>query len=177
MREQLSVESTRLRETQETSQCRIRAEECQRILTEEKLEKACAEMSQMRDEHLCLSDYLVRLARALCWSDCIDPPAHGGETHSLSESLLERAEGLAIHTEHDCEKACYDLPPPHHHHHNLPKLRRERSCHDIPLKEVCSLNDGKTAAEIHFILISISELNGLLSAKKSSRVARTGSKA
>jgi hypothetical protein len=147
MREQLTVESTRLRETQETSQCRIRAEECQRAAMEEKLEKACAEMSQMRDEHMCLSDYLVRLARALCWSDCIDPPAPGGETHSLSESLLERAERLAIHTEqHECDKNCYDLPTPHHHHHHLPKLRRERSCHDIPLKEVI---DGLIAAEIN----------------------------
>jgi hypothetical protein len=138
LREQLSVESTRLHETQETSQCRIRAEECQRAAMEEKLEKACTEMSKMRDEHLFLSDFLVRLARALCWSDCIDPPAHGGETLSLSESLLERAERLAIHTEHDCEKTCYDLPQQHHHHH-LPKLRRERSCHDIPLKEVIYL--------------------------------------
>lgn len=25
--------------------------------------------------------------------------------------------------------------PPGHHHHHLPKLRRERSCHDIPAKE------------------------------------------
>lgn len=138
MREQLSVESTRLRETQETSQCRIRAEECQRASMEEKLEKACAEMTQMRDEHLAMSDYLVRLARAMCWSDCIDPPAHGNETHVMAESLLERAERLAIHTEHHdgCDKNCYDLPTPSHHHHHLPKLRRERSCHDIPIKEV-----------------------------------------
>jgi hypothetical protein len=100
----------------------------------------------MRDEHLCMSDYLVRLARALCWSDCIDPPSFGAETQSLSESLLERAERLAIHTEHhDCDKTCYDLPTPHHHHHHLPKLRRERSCHDIPLKEVI---DSEIAAEV-----------------------------
>lgn len=95
-------------------------------------------MSHMRDEHLAFSDYLVRLARALCWSDCIDPPNPGNETHMLAESLLERAERTAIHTEHHdpCDKSCYDLPTPHHHHHHLPKLRRERSCHDIPLKEV-----------------------------------------
>lgn len=138
MREQLGVETTRLREIQETSTCRIRAEECQRSSLEEKLEKACAEMSQMRDEHLSMSDYLVRLARALCWSDCIDPPGHGNETHLLAESLLERAERLAIHTDHHdpCDKSCYDLPQPNHHHHHLPKMRRERSCHDIPLKEV-----------------------------------------
>lgn len=137
MREQLNVETTRLRETQETSTCRIRAEECQRASLEEKLEKACTEMSQMRDEHLSMSDYLVRLARAVCWSDCVDPPAHGNETHLLAESLLERAERLAIHTEH--HDPC-DLPTSHHqhHHHQLPKLRRERSCHDIPLKEVQS---------------------------------------
>jgi hypothetical protein len=57
----------------------------------------------------------------------------------LGESLLERAEHLAIHREHPdlCDKNCYDMPAPHHHHHHLPKLRRERSCHDIPLvKEV-----------------------------------------
>lgn len=146
MREQLNVEATRLRETQETSQCRIRAEECQRASMEEKLEKACAEMSQMRDEHLSMSDYLVRLARALCWSDCVDPPAHGNEAHLLAESLLERAERLAIHTDHHdmCDKNCYDLPTPQHHHHHLPKLRRERSCHDIPMKEV-SVRMAKSA--------------------------------
>jgi hypothetical protein len=94
----------------------------------------------MRDEHLALSDYLVRLARALCWSDCIDPPPHGNETHALAESLLERAEHLTIHKDHPdlCDKNCYDLPAPHHHHHHMPKIRRERSCHDIPLKDVSS---------------------------------------
>lgn len=141
LREQLSVETTRLRENQETSQCRIRAEECQRVSVEEKLEKTCNELSHFREEHVALSDYLVRLARALCWSDCIDPPAHGSESHMLGETLLERAEHLAIHREHPdlCDKNCYDMPAPHHHHHHLPKLRRERSCHDIPLKEVKSI--------------------------------------
>lgn len=125
---------------QETTGCRIRAEECQRASAEEKLEKACNELSQMRDEHIALSDYLVRLARALCWSDCIDPPSHGSETHVLAESLLERAEHLTIHKEHPdlCDKSCFDLPTPHHHHHHMPKIRRERSCHDIPLKDVSS---------------------------------------
>ncbi|KAG5676485.1 hypothetical protein PVAND_006316 [Polypedilum vanderplanki] len=138
MREQLNIETTRLRETQETSQSRIRAEECQRATVEEKLEKTCSELQMMRDEHLAMSEYLVRLARALCWSDCIDLPAHGGETHLLAEQLLERAEHLTIHKEHPdlCDKNCYDLPTPHHHHHHLPKLRRERSCHDLPIKEV-----------------------------------------
>jgi hypothetical protein len=118
------------------------------VSVEEKLEKACAEMTHMREEHLSMSDYLVRLARALCWSDCVDQPAHGNETHLLAEQLLERAERLAIHTEghHDlCDKSCFDHPAPHHHHHqHLPKLRRERSCHDIPLKEVRSCSDGLT---------------------------------
>ena len=141
LREQLSIEATRLRETQDTTQCRIRAEECQRVSLEEKMEKTCGEMQQMRDEHLLLADYLVRLARALCWSDCIDQPLHGNETVVLAESLLERAEQIAIHSEHNhshvsCDKNCFDLPNPHHHHHQLPKLRRERSCHDMPLKEV-----------------------------------------
>lgn len=139
LREQLSVETTRLRENQETSQCRIRAEECQRAATEEKLEKTCNELSHFREEHMALSEYLVRLARALCWSDCIDPPSHGSESHMLAEQLLERAEHLAIHREHPdlCDKTCFDMATPHHHHHHLPKLRRERSCHDIPLvKEV-----------------------------------------
>lgn len=135
------MESTRLRETQETTQCRVRAEECQRASAEEKLEKACVDMAHMREEHLSLSDYLVRLARALCWSDCIDQPAHGNETHLLAEQLLERAERLAIHTDHHdpCDKNCFDHVTPQHHHHHLPKLRRERSCHDIPLKEVREL--------------------------------------
>lgn len=99
------------------------------------------------------SDYLVRLARALCWSDCADPPAYGSETHLMAESLLERAERAAIHNDHHhehhdvCDKSCFDLPASHHHHH-LPKLRRERSCHDMPLKEVRRVLQLKQSAEI-----------------------------
>jgi hypothetical protein len=141
MRDQLTLESNKLREAVETGQCRIRAEECQRATIEEKLEKQCAELQQMRGEHIDLAEYLVRLARALCWSDCIDSPSHGHETNSLAQTLLDRAEQLAIHSDHHrthgvCDKNCFDLPNPHHHHHHLPKIRRERSCHDIPLKEV-----------------------------------------
>jgi hypothetical protein len=169
------VEGSRLRETQETTQCRLRAEECQRATLEEKLQKACEEVSQMRDEHLSLSDYLVRLARALCWSDCVDPPAPGNETHLMSETLLERAERLAIHHDHHdgCDKNCFDLPTPHHHHHHLPKLRRERSCHDMPLKEVrkCEAQHEKSVKVTCKNYFVISELYNLFNAEESSRVA------
>lgn len=84
----------------------------------------------------------MRLARALSWSECAEPPTHGSDTTILCESLLERAERLAVHHEQHihglCDKHCWDTNHnnSHQHHHHLPKIRRERSCHDIPLKEV-----------------------------------------
>uniref|UniRef100_A0A1B0CQC2 Putative myosin class ii heavy chain n=1 Tax=Lutzomyia longipalpis TaxID=7200 RepID=A0A1B0CQC2_LUTLO len=138
LREQISMEGTRHREAEETTTCRLRAEEAQRCSIEERLEKAHADLQAMRAEHTCLADYLVRLARAMCWSECTEPPAHGNDTHIMAESLLERAERNAIFFEnhggsHGDKHAFWDH---HSHNHNhLPKLRRERSCHDIPLKE------------------------------------------
>lgn len=83
-----------------------------------------------------MSDYLVRLSRALGWNECTGPPAPGGDTTLLAETLLERAERLAAHGHHiHDDKHFWDMPPHHHHFHSL-KLRRERSCHDIPMKEV-----------------------------------------
>lgn len=176
LREQLNIEANKLKETQENTQCRIRAEECQRSATEEKMEKVFCEMQQMKEEHLTLSEYLIRLSRSLCWSDCIDQPTHGHDTAVLAERLLERAEHLAIHTDHgNCEKNCFDLPAPSHHHHHLPKLRRERSCHDIPLKEVCySTNIQFKINKYKFYRI---ELNSLLSAEENSRDEGTSSTA
>lgn len=138
MREQLTIECGRFKEFQENSNCRIRTEECQRSTLEEKLEKACAELQHMRDDHLTLADYLCRLARALCWADCVESPGHGPDTNTLAQQLLDRAEQLTMHNEHVhghgvCDKSC---PEHHYYHHHLPKIRRERSCHDIPLKEV-----------------------------------------
>lgn len=96
LREQISMEGTRHREAEETTTCRLRAEEAQRCSIEERLEKAHADLQAMRAEHTCLAEYLVRLARALCWSECTEPPAHGNDTHILADSLLERAERMAI---------------------------------------------------------------------------------
>lgn len=82
---------------------------------------------------------MVRLSRALSWSECTSPPEHGTDTTVLVETLLERAERLAIHHDNHLhtafDKHHIDHHHPPHHHHSL-KLRRERSCHDIPLKEV-----------------------------------------
>ncbi|KAI8125609.1 Coiled-coil domain-containing protein 170 [Lucilia cuprina] len=144
LRNQISCEHIKLKETQETTQCRLRNEEAQKCELEERLEKCHAEINSLRKDHMGLSEYLQRLARALQWSECSSPPALGNDTNIMAESLLERAERLATvvedHHQHDhhhhqhqhrsADKSCCD-----HYHHTHTKLRRERSCHDIPLKE------------------------------------------
>lgn len=91
-----------------------------------------------------MSEYLVRLARALCWSECTSPPEPGTDTNILAETLLERAERLSVHHENHIH-GTFDKHADHHHqhhshphshHHHSLKLRRERSCHDLPIKEV-----------------------------------------
>lgn len=78
---------------------------------------------------------MVRLSRAL--NECATAPALGSDTTILAESLLERVERLIDHHGHIAD---------HHHHHNHPpahfhslKLRRERSCHDLPLKDTTAM--------------------------------------
>ncbi|XP_058060025.1 coiled-coil domain-containing protein 170 [Anopheles bellator] len=153
LREQHHQEAVKHRDHQENSACRLKNEEQHRMNLEERLEKACHELQHFRTEHTTLSEYLVRLARALCWSECTEPPAPGSDTTILSETLLERAERLATHHEHhvhgSCDKSCWEAINHHHHHHQShsshhthshpPKLRRERSCTDIPLKESSTL--------------------------------------
>ncbi|XP_058980874.1 coiled-coil domain-containing protein 170-like [Musca domestica] len=151
LREQISCEHSKLKETQETTQCRLRNEEAQKCELEERLEKCHAEIHSLRNDHLGLSEFLQRLAKALHFGECSTPPALGTDTNIMAESLLERAERLAAdhhhlvdhgHNHHhhlphirSAEKGCCD----HHHHvHATTKLRRERSCHDIPLKETTS---------------------------------------
>lgn len=95
-----------------------------------------------------LSDYLVRLSRALAWSECTAAPAPGADTTLLAETLLERGERLAgqhhdhHHTlpitiaDHKHWDPIHNLQPhlhaAHPHHFKSLKLRRERSCHDLP---------------------------------------------
>lgn len=104
--------------------------------------------------HFQLSEYLVRMSRALAWSECTATPAPGADTTLLAETLLERAEKLAAqHDHHHHHAHGYSHPHPHahtldhkhwdggphtlhpHHHFKSLKLRRERSCHDLPVKE------------------------------------------
>ncbi|KFB49626.1 AGAP007734-PA-like protein [Anopheles sinensis] len=148
LRDQHHQEVAKHREHQESSACRLKSEEQHRMNLEERLEKACHELQHFRAEHTTLSDYLLRLARALCWSECTEPPAPGSDTTILSETLLERAERLATHHEHhlhgSCDKSCWESINHHHHHahthsHSASKLRRERSCTDLPLKESSTL--------------------------------------
>lgn len=98
-----------------------------------------------------LSEYLVRLSRALAWSECTAPPAPGADTTMLAETLLERSERLvaqhdhhhtlpldhkhwdSFHTLHPhAHSHQHQHPHPHPHHFKSLKLRRERSCHDLP---------------------------------------------
>ncbi|XP_049278721.1 coiled-coil domain-containing protein 170 isoform X1 [Anopheles funestus] len=149
LRDQHHQEAAKHREHQESSACRLKSEEQHRMNLEERLEKACHELQHFRSEHTTLSEYLLRLARALCWSECTEPPAPGSDTTILSETLLERAERLANHHENHvhgtCDKNCWEAINHHHHHHHTShshsatKLRRERSCTDLPLKESSTL--------------------------------------
>lgn len=82
-------------------------------------------------------------------NECSGPPAPGADTTIMAESLLERAERLAtVHHDHhhmhtgSLDKHAWDAAHAHssahhtHPHFHSLKLRRERSCHDIPIKEV-----------------------------------------
>ncbi|KAG4068837.1 hypothetical protein HA402_004985 [Bradysia odoriphaga] len=139
MREQIAADAGRHREAMEATTCRLRTEESQKCSLEERLEKAHDELQKMKAEHCNLSDYLVRLSRALSWSECTSPPEHGTDTTVLAETLLERAERLSIHHDNHIHSSFDKHHADHHHtlptHHHSLKLRRERSCHDIPLKE------------------------------------------
>ncbi|XP_021701178.1 coiled-coil domain-containing protein 170 isoform X4 [Aedes aegypti] len=106
LKEQLHQEASRHREHQENTTCRLKNEEQHRMSVEERLEKACHELQHLRAEHTTLSEYLVRLARALCWSECSEPPAPGSDTTILGETLLERAERLATHHDHHVHGIC-----------------------------------------------------------------------
>lgn len=82
----------------------------------------------------------------MAWSECTGSPAPGADTTLLAETLLERAERLVNQHDHhhgfplDCKtwESTHALNPHHHHFHSL-KLRRERSCHDIPIKETTAM--------------------------------------
>lgn len=79
---------------------------------------------------------MVRLSRALGWHDYTAGPAPGADTNLLAETLLERAERMSSHHDHGHGHG-------HGHNHDFHfhslRLRRERSCHDIPIKEVWQL--------------------------------------
>ncbi|XP_017856863.1 PREDICTED: coiled-coil domain-containing protein 170 [Drosophila arizonae] len=141
LRDQLSSEHEKLKEARESSECRLRSSEAEKCELAERLEKCHAEIHTLRKDHMGLSEYLQRLANALNWSECTAPPALGADTNIMAESLLERAERLAAHCDHDLEKSCCDHHHQHHHHHHAGqgKLRRERSCHDLPIKESSSV--------------------------------------
>lgn len=53
-----------------------------------------------------LSEFLVRLARALQWSECSTPPSPGHDTTILAETLKERAERLAAFHDHHAHGEC-----------------------------------------------------------------------
>lgn len=71
----------------------------------------------------------MRLSRAMGWHDYTAGPAPGADTSLLAETLIERAERMASHHDHHAHGH-------HEHHFHSLRLRRERSCHDIPIKEV-----------------------------------------
>ncbi|KAH8273549.1 hypothetical protein KR018_000733 [Drosophila ironensis] len=149
LRDQLTSEHEKLKETQQTTECRLRSGEAQKCELTERLEKCHSEIHTLRKDHMGLSEFLQRLATAMNWSECSAPPALGTDTNLMAENLLERAERLTAHCEHEVSHH-HGHHGHHHHHHHTPekgsccgdgqgKLRRERSCHDIPLKESSSV--------------------------------------
>ncbi|XP_030383892.1 coiled-coil domain-containing protein 170 [Scaptodrosophila lebanonensis] len=145
LRDQLSNEHEKLKETQESTECRLRTCESQKCELGERLEKCHAEIHALRKDHLGLSEFLQRLASAMNWSECTAPPALGADTHLMADNLLERAERLTAHCEHELAHQHHHHTPEKgaccsdHHQHHHGKLRRERSCHDIPLKDSSSV--------------------------------------
>jgi len=101
LRDQLSSEHEKLKETQQTTECRLRSGEAQKCELTERLEKCHAEIHTLRKDHMGLSEFLQRLANAMNWSECSAPPALGTDTNLMAENLLERAERLTAHCEHE----------------------------------------------------------------------------
>uniref|UniRef100_A0A1A9WL34 Coiled-coil domain-containing protein 170 n=2 Tax=Glossina brevipalpis TaxID=37001 RepID=A0A1A9WL34_9MUSC len=144
----LAHQHDKLKETQQNTQCRLRSEEVRKSELEERLEKCHEEIHILRKDHLGLPEYLLRLAKALHWTECSSPPELGIDTNIMAESLLERAERLASlhhdyghlhthqhHLHRSGDRSCCDHNHHHAHVHPHTKLRRERSCHDLPVKD------------------------------------------
>ncbi|XP_055599448.1 coiled-coil domain-containing protein 170-like isoform X1 [Uranotaenia lowii] len=147
LKEQLHQEASRHREHEESTNCRLKSEEQHRTGVEERLEKACHELQHFRAEHTTLSEYLVRLARALCWSECSEPPAPGSDTTIMSETLLERAERLATHHDH------------HHVHGVCDKTERDEAMHRA---KRTSKSAERTAHQLADVKAQLCEVKGQL---------------
>lgn len=114
---QIVVDQAKLKDIQDTTQYRLRNDEAQKCELEERLEKCHAEIHTLRQDHLCLSEFLQRLARALQWSECSSPPPLGNDTNIMAESLLERAERLASLV--DVDNRHHDHVHGHHKHQHF----------------------------------------------------------
>lgn len=55
LREQMNVEASRQREVLESTNCRLRSEEAQKMTVEERFEKAVHDLHEMKNEHLTVS--------------------------------------------------------------------------------------------------------------------------
>lgn len=110
-----------MKQTQESTECRLRDEEARKCELEERLEKCHAEIHSLRRDHMGLSEYLQRLAKALQFGECSSPPALGTDTNIMADTLLERADRLAsMHHDHDHMHHHQGLHDGHGHHHHTP---------------------------------------------------------
>lgn len=114
----MNADVSRYRQDHEQAHNRLRAEEQQKCEIADRLDKAHIDLQNLKADHMCLSEYLVRLAHALCWGECSEPPAPGADTRILAETLLERADRLAA--EHD------------HHLNNHEKVQSKK-CSTLPM--------------------------------------------
>ncbi|XP_058451467.1 coiled-coil domain-containing protein 170 isoform X3 [Malaya genurostris] len=147
LKEQLHQDAARHSEHLEGTNCRLKSEEQHRVSAEQRLEKACHELQHLRAEHTTLSEYLVRLARALNWSECTEPPAPGSDTTILGETLLERASRLSTH--HD-----------HHIHGICDKTERDEAVHRARKNSKNAERTAEQLAEVKAQLVEVkSQLN------------------
>lgn len=117
-----------MKEIEDSTQSRLRSEETAKCSLEERLDKCHDEIHTLRKDHLALSEFLHRLARALNYSDSSSPPPLGAETNIMAENLLEQVERLATH--YELHKHAHD----HLHGHSPKKVCR------IVVEKVSSLN-------------------------------------
>lgn len=83
LREQMNVEVSRQREVLETTNCRLRNEEAQKLTVEERLEKALHDLHEIKSEHMTVDLFSTHF---------IHSEAKDSTTLSIFASYFQRTE-------------------------------------------------------------------------------------